>query len=131
MYKCRIVWAGDYADTEKDAEKDSSEHQNLSQMAEEMGMRIIPTIPPGTQKSNYLVNHTLRFYIDMSNHKGIHPLPLLVAEGNGRGGGDYSGKNQELCGTWARHSISMENDIPVGYTEFVCNFTELDDTDDF
>jgi hypothetical protein len=52
----------------------------------------------------------------------VHPLPLLVSEGNGLGGGDYRGNNKELCGTWTRDSISVENVIPDGFTELVPNF---------
>ena len=54
----------------------------------------------------------------------IHPLPLLTAEGNGRGGGDYYGSDMELVGTWARDVISVERQVPEGYSELVCNFTE-------
>ena len=54
----------------------------------------------------------------------IHPLPLLMAEGNGRGGGDYYGSDMELVGTWARCVISVERQVPEGYSELVCNFTE-------
>ena len=54
----------------------------------------------------------------------LHPLPLLVSEGNGRGGGDYNGNNNELCGTWARDCISVEKNIPDNYTELTCDFYE-------
>ena len=43
----------------------------------------------------------------------LHPLSLLTAEGNGRGGGDYNGPNMDMVGTWARDVISMENEAPV------------------
>lgn len=64
----------------------------------------------------------------------VHPLPLLTAEGNGRGGGDYHEQNPdiELVGTWARDSISklIGSSLEyVGYeegsnlTEAVCHRT--------
>ena len=51
-------------------------------------------------------------------------VPLLVAEGNGRGGGDYHGINQIIVGTWARDVISVENNIQEGYTELECKFDD-------
>ena len=102
----------------------------------------------------YVVNHTKKLYVDkkhgdMDGAVGltlptaesgggdsdgdddmawtqirIHPLPLLTAEGNGRGGGDYCGSDMELVGTWARNVISVERQVPEGYSELVCNFTE-------
>jgi hypothetical protein len=54
----------------------------------------------------------------------IHPLPLLTAEGNGRGGGDYRGNYNNLCGIWSRDSISVANEVPEGYTALECNFRE-------
>ena len=51
-------------------------------------------------------------------------MAILLAEGNGRGGGDYSGNNENLCGSWARDVISMEDIIPDYYSELVCNFRE-------
>jgi len=49
----------------------------------------------------------------------------LVSEGNGNGGGDYFGRNEELCGTWARDIISVEDSIPADYySEMVCDFAE-------
>ena len=53
----------------------------------------------------------------------IHPLPLLTCEGNGRGGGDFSGEN-EFVGSWARDVVSIEFDAPEGFTEIFPNFRE-------
>jgi hypothetical protein len=54
----------------------------------------------------------------------IHPLSLLVSEGNGLGSGDYRGNNDMLCGSWARDSISVETAVPDGFTELVPKFYE-------
>ena len=35
----------------------------------------------------------------------IHPLPLLTAIGNGKGGGDYRGTCLDLVGHWACDKI--------------------------
>ena len=117
FYKGRIVWAGDYADPE-----DGSE-ENLYQLTVENGTYQAPRAT-STMTYRYIVNHTKKQYVDKQKCTDIHPLALLVVEGNGRGGGDYFGTNSELCGTWARHVISMEHTIPEDYTELECNFKE-------
>lgn len=89
---------------------------------------------PNDEHFRYLVNHTKRLYVDTTrvgskpkicyNNCRMHPLPLLVAEGNNRGGGDYGthGNDFELCGTWARDAISVDDVMPTGFDELVCNF---------
>jgi hypothetical protein len=67
----------------------------------------------------YIVNHTKKVYVKKTD--GLHPLSLLTAEGNGRGGGDYNGPNMDMVGTWARDVISMENEAP-DYTLVDCVF---------
>lgn len=42
----------------------------------------------------------------------IHPLPLLCASGNGRGGGDYHGINEDMVGAWAYDRIGLDNELP-------------------
>ena len=94
----------------------------------------------------YIYNHTLKVYIDLNKcpienacsfgrysfitFTKISPLPLLLAMGNGRGGGDFmNGCNGfEHVGTWCNTVQSIElskSVLPVnGYTEFQPNFTE-------
>jgi hypothetical protein len=114
----RVVWAGDYANNEPDSE------QNLYGIAlsGQQGNQVQPE-NKDTPSYRYIVNHTKGLYVD-KNHleHNIHPLPLLTAEGNGRGGGDYTGQNNELCGTWARDLLSVETACPQGYTELHCDF---------
>lgn len=121
FYKSRIVWAGDYADKEK------NEEHNLYAYATDHHTQT-GNISFFTNQTyyRYIVNHTKKEFVDkerLSNE--IHPLPLLVCEGNQRGGGDYWGKNSDLCGSWARDVISVENTKPSDkYSELVCNFSE-------
>ena len=150
FYRSRIVWAGDYAEPEDEdvrpqmtreeafaflqapsSYEDDDKNPNLYQLCKEDGTSIwrsMMQIPQLVCKSNtYVVNHTKKQYVHMrkdGKHEDIHPLPLLVSEGNGKGGGDYFGSNEELCGTWARDIISVEDSIPVDYTELVCDFVE-------
>ncbi len=121
FYKSRIVWAGDYADEEKEEFDENSESVNLYRLADNYSSY------KGEYKNtnyNYIVNHTKNLYVDKTKSKSIHPLPLLICEGNGRGGGDYDGNDNELCGTWARDVISMEETIPDNYKELICDFEE-------
>lgn len=77
---------------------------------------------------NIVVNHTKKMYTVLPEEKKdewqIHPLPILTCSGNGRGGGDYHGNNEELVGIWAGDSISMEKEIPEGYSELIITFEE-------
>jgi hypothetical protein len=132
FYKSRIVWAGDYADEEEDFnneeyDKNDDEYdgpQNLYNYADNYssfnGMFNL-----NMNNYKYIVNHSKKQYTNKyENSQNIHPLPLLVSEGNDRGGGDYSGYNKELCGSWSRDVISIEEEIPESYTKLDCNFSE-------
>lgn len=78
----------------------------------------------------YILNLTKKEYVKIpeynENEWTIHPLPLLCADGNGRGGGDYQGINMNKVGIWAYDKIGISNDIPNGFTELVVNFEEYD-----
>ena len=117
FYKSRLVWAGDYADPEPNSET------NLYTLCQAKS----PFLSTEQDVSYpYIVNHTKRVYIKKDRLHGevaFHPLPLLTAEGNGLGGGDYYGSNKDMVGTWARDVISMENEAP-DYTLIDCVFTE-------
>lgn len=135
-HKNRFVWAGDYMPSGKFLDKtlpDGTElvgDANVYSMAKDIkpkGHKSERTFSYPTKevackmpkKGRYLVNHTKQVSIDMSQYKpsnpesdiwSIHPLPLLTSCGNGQGGGDYSGSNMELVGSWAGDVISYENE---------------------
>jgi len=54
----------------------------------------------------------------------IFALNLLLALGNGLGGGDYHGEDEQLVGHWAGDSISLDDEIPEGFSELSVSFTE-------
>lgn len=68
----------------------------------------------------FIYNHARKEYIDMLHCLNvcdetdwgqgyIAPLPLLIAMGNGRGGGDYYNyENDNLVGTWCDSIASVE-----------------------
>ena len=90
----------------------------------------------------YIINHTKKEYVKVPEYekdKGtVHPLPILLADGNGRGGGDYHNEicinpeetnwgkrkyakkhNAQFVGTWAYDTISVTNNEAdtKGYTK--------------
>jgi len=115
-HKSCVVWAGDYADTDSDQER------NLHQMCDEYTM-ITPK-EKDTTMYRYIVNHSKKQFVDKMackcGEEGMkyHPLPLLTCEGNGRGGGDYRG-DSPLIGSWARDIISVEEVAPLDFEEIV------------
>ena len=114
FHKSPLVWAGDYADPEYDTE------ENLYMKADKKTRKILSMADydRDNDPNRYIVNHTQMLYIDkaalVADGDGyiIHPLPLLTAEGNGRGGGDYDGTNMDLIGSWSRDIISIESVLP-------------------
>ena len=97
----------------------------------------------------FIYNHALQEYIDLdhcpiewvwvdsetgSSHVSkVAPLPLLLAMGNGRGGGDYHEdcNNAWLVGAWCDTASEIDCEaaaLPAcsHYTEFEPDFTERD-----
>ena len=96
-------------------------------------------------KKRYLVNHTQRCYIQIGEYivankyqekglyrrgkydafytydMGVHPLPLLTACGNGRGGGDYPDYDEQI-GAWAFDRIEVTDKCPTGYEKMTYHF---------
>lgn len=86
----------------------------------------------------FIYNHALRQYIDILHcpeccdgtdwRQGfIAPLPLLIAMGNGRGGGDYYHyENQNQVGAWCDNIVSVEITVEplddLGYEEIHPDF---------
>ena len=122
FYMSRIVWAGDYADPEE------NESYNLYTIVSNSTRMIQCPDSLDTSIYRYIVNHSKKLYVDKEHCQKnkynliVHPLPLLISEGNGCGGGDYKGNNVELCGTWARDTISVEKTIQNDYNELLCDF---------
>lgn len=126
----RLAWVGDYADDEQDGTSiyDVDDKPEVVRLKPD-GILIRPEV-------RYVVNHDTRQYVDIKHclvqqmdgsSWVIHPLPLLTAEGNGRGGGDYHGAAMDLVGSWARALISVERDdwiAPAGFSELLAHFRE-------
>lgn len=138
-HKTRIVWSGDYADEEPntvelpDYPNGKTLHtiigENDRNRIKKLTLRRLVT--PIPEEYKYIVNHSLMQFVDKSKIKKcpdwegrIHPLSLLTAEGNGRGGGDFHGDDVRI-GMWARHKISIEKEIDESqYQEIDGQFVE-------
>jgi len=124
FHKSRVVWAGDYADSEKGL----TENLNSLTFTDVNEGKVSRPAHYDMSPFRYIVNHTQKIYVDKNVESKerfiVHPLPLLTAEGNGRGGGDYrDGAMMSLVGTWARDRISVEKEIPDGYSLLACEFS--------
>lgn len=139
----RIVWAGDYADPEKDADGNDVQYEHEGKMYDLTLYHKVREniIKPGKVKRpryKYLLNLDTKVFVNMTkipatdedtDEKGktyywrIHPLPLLTCEGNGRGGGDYR-KESPLVGSWARNRVSITTRKPKGYKELIFDLVE-------
>jgi len=147
----RIVWAGDYADSETGAKEmtytDSrsgevkSFEPNLFDLIDD-DVNPEMRVKPAKRKSHrYVINLDTLEYVDTkkiplsdvyTDDKGkewpyvIHPLPILTCEGNGRGGGDLH-KESDLVGKWARARVTVSTILPKaheGYKEMEFNLYE-------
>lgn len=92
-----------------------------------------------------VINHTKREFFDQEVYlkranvediwKQIDPLVVLTAIGNGKGGGDYMGKNANWAGRWATDAIKVKSKSEVdldelkkdGYEEIFPDFIEEDE----
>jgi hypothetical protein len=129
----QIAWVGDYAD---------SVNYELYKLAWENEKDEGLFTTNFTLNGRFLVNHTKKQILDcwdyvrncMRENKETwvyHPLPLLVAVGNGLGGGDYGreGNDYDKVGTWAWDVIEIvewedaqKNIKEKGYTVITCRF---------
>lgn len=134
-----FVWSGDYAENFEGFDT------NLFDIGdtEEIDNKTLKTMPlvetdgwcgkrfeinPNEIKTyKYVINHTKGLYVEIpqQGEYTIHPLPLLTAESNGLGGGDYwSKKDAELVGSWKYDTISVGDEIPSGFKKLKVKFKE-------
>lgn len=97
--------------------------------ASEKSLSVVTPYEELNTTYKYIINFTKKMYTRIPNHSDwgltIHPLPLLCADGNGRGGGDYDGTYMGYVGAWAFDRIGIGNELPDdNFTELVINFEE-------
>ena len=135
LAKCpkRLVWAGDYGDEVSGGDNWYAlgrKHGWLGQEDKEMAAAVLGNL-------TVYIDHDKKEWFDLANQRRpamrgwdgrIHPLPLLTADGNGRGGGDYhSPILEEMVGSWKGDLIEVSDKAPEGYTEIQPWFTEIED----
>lgn len=136
----RVAWVGDYADDESDFHERYTKQVYEAVWGEDKEPERTFFRIPKIHKTGFIFNHDRRQYIDLERYakaaafcpswdKGAtwvtHPLPLLTAIGNGRGGGDYSGTNEKMVGSWAMDLLSFTEERPSGMDEVLIPFIEV------
>ena len=124
----RVVWAGDYGDEFTINGEQAYDYldNNESKVTDEK---------VDTPEPRYLINYDKKEFVDTTkgrpNFYGcvIHPLPLLTANSNGRGNGDYHDKNKyknKYIGTWYADVIGAADELPtdIELTEIIPDFFE-------
>lgn len=126
---CHIVWTGDYADeTFKLNDYDITLHDLCFKKKE--SLKISSSAPEDYTLPRYLVNYDKNKFVDLekcpkdNDEWQVHPLPVLTADSNGRGSGDYSDKNNPLVGSWYNDLIGFEREKPENLEEIQPNFTD-------
>lgn len=108
---------------------------------EELGFKKVSEIEPKIAR-RYLINKKTKEFVDLKDlpiewsyedeegtyYTSIFPLMLLIAFGNGLGGGDYRGEECSDIGSWCDSSDGIEfvDTIPKGFEELRSYFTEND-----
>ena len=135
----RLAWIGDYHENGdmQDKELEKAFYKAYNNFNKENGMsHYTKAKEVENAKGRFILNHDKKVFIDMKAYEekahkdefgcAIHPLPLLTAVGNGRGGGDYWGINEEDVGIWAGDLIETQDAKPNGYTD-VTNEIEFEE----
>jgi hypothetical protein len=135
-----FVWCGDYADEVKTHYYPNgvdlySMAGELTDSNDEHYLFVKNSIPNFIELHDYkyIINKSKKEYVIVpeycENKWQIHPLPILCANSNGRGGGDYHSNGKEddkYIGRWAYDIIHVSDDAEdiVGYKEIKPNFYE-------
>ena len=134
----RVCWVGDYADEPEDFCFSNCSAFYVPCYRAIWGDKVkLQTISSTafTLDEKFLLNYDTKEYVDLEEYKKlsvdkhgwiIHPLPLLTAVGNDRGGGDFHEGNTgyENVGMWAWHLISFADKVPKGFSKFLLVFKE-------
>ena len=134
----RVAWVGDYADEPDDFDFPNCSACYVPCYKEVWGDGVLTldsTYTDFTLDGKFLLNYDTAQYVDLDEYKTasvdkhgwtIHPLPLLTAVGNDRGGGDFHEGNTgyENVGIWAWHLISFVDKPPKNFSKFPLVFKE-------
>ena len=135
----RVIWCGDYADEPDDFNFPNCSAFYVPYYGEIWGESITAISVSSsdfTLDGKFLLNHDAKQFINLNEYKQasidkhgwcIHPLPLLTAVGNGRGGGDFHEGNTgfDYVGIWAWQLISIEDKPPDDFSKIDIRFIEI------
>lgn len=135
----RMIWCGDYADEPNDFNFSNCSAFYVPSYGEVWGDSVSAIGVASTDFTldcKFLLNHDTKQFVDLDEYKVnsidkhgwiIHPLPLLTAIGNGRGGGDFHEGNTgfEFVGLWAWQLISIEDKPPDDFSKTDIRFIEM------
>ena len=140
LYKepSRVCWVGDYADEPDDFDFTNCSAFYVPSYKEVWGETVLLHKAFSSDfylDRKFLLNHDTKQFVDLDEYKkasvdkhgwAIHPLPLLTAVGNDRGGGDFHEGNTgyENVGIWAWHLLSIEDKPPKAFSKFYLVFKE-------
>ena len=105
QHPCKIAWVGDYV--ENDWIPNTPFTGNMLWKMEAVEIKspqiYLSSVVHESHSDKLLVNHSKKLiingkeYIERNTKDDwcVHPLPLLTACGNGRGGGDYHGSDMD------------------------------------
>ena len=115
----RVWWLGDYAEI---ADFKNKEYRLLAKDRKKAGSKKCNITPLGDwdwDLGTYLINFDKKCFIQLEKYEydkwKIHPLSLLTAVGNGKGGGDYFGDvGIDDVGAWAGNKLMITHNKPEG-----------------
>jgi len=131
-YKQRVVLTGDHANNEKNHEVNlfilTTPESETDYKTDVTAQNINPTTTADNcikeysakeDEFRYIINHDTCQYVDKQKcTTKIHPLAILLEEG-------YTNYTNSL-GLWSRQRISVQNNIPENFTEYVVDESEFE-----
>lgn len=120
-----VYWVGDYYDPAEDEAK--SEMSSDTVFVDFWRKKVKEASDSFDISNKFLVNHDMKVYVNMNDYidmltcgkmrdKGWvqHPLSLLTAISNGKGGGDYDedGLNADAVGAWKGCLLEITDNKP-------------------
>lgn len=124
FYGQMFAWVGDYSDEEEMWGFYTKAYDETDAATFDIYKNVIFE----KREYKYLLNLDRKEYVVLPEYKEdewqVHPLPLLTAVGNKRGGGDYYGEDEDSVGLWAFNHIGFANSVPEDYKQVRFNFRE-------
>lgn len=133
----RVCWVGDYATEPDDFNLNVPTAIPRPNYKKVWGKNVryhSCQLSDFTPDGKFLVNFDARQFIDLDEYKTnsvgsdgwvIHPIPLLTAIGNDRGGGDFhSGVGYKHIGSWAWQLLAFLDHPPKDFRKADIRFIE-------